>query len=185
MTSEQFANIYYIPSLPGDVQFLFTGTYGRDGASLSPEDRMSKAIALSAAGRVIDVNIMAQGADPLQTMTYRLRYGQARYPSMAQEMGYGGNLPPGFSYSDPTLEIKNSVDPVDYPNSGPVVVTLYVNTQGYAGNGLYNTSNNPETVFQPGTQHFEQGLYWIFLKMVNGDYYWQLVGKNPLDQPVS
>lgn len=185
MTSSQFANLYYIPSLPGPVQFLFTGTYGRTGASLSPDDKFAKAVALSAQGYIIDVNIMAGGADPLLTMLERLRYGQARYPSMAQEQSFGGSLPAGFSYSDPSLAIKNSVDPADYPNSGPVQVTLYVNSQGKASDDLYNTLNSPQTIFQPGQQHFEQGLYWIFIKTITGDYYWELVGKNPLDLPVS
>lgn len=185
MTSAQFALLYYIPAQPSDVQFLFIGTYGLPGAALSPDDRMAKAIALSKAGRVIDVNIMAEGADPLQTMMQRLAYGQERYPSMAQEQSYGGSLPVGFSYSDPSLSIKNSVNPLDYPNSGPVQVTLYVNSQGKASDNLYNTQNSPQNVFQPGVQHFEQGLYWIFIKTVTGDYYWELVGKNPLDLPVS
>lgn len=182
LTSTQFATLFYIPSKPAGVQFLFTGYYGLPGSPLSPEDRMAKAKALAAKGEIIDVNIDALGADCLETMTLRLFYGQGRYPDLNQEVAMGNALPTGFNYNDPSLAILNSINPADYVNRGPVIPTLYVGQQ--ASPGYYNVLNSPENTFQPGQQHFEQNLYWIFVKAVTGQYFWLLVGANALPQPV-
>lgn len=182
LTSTQFVTLFYIPSKPAAVQFLFTGTYGLPGSPLSPEDRIAKAKTLATKGEIIDVNIDALGADCLETMTLRLSYGQGRYPDLNQEAAMGGVLPAGFNYNDPGLVILNSINPSDYVNRGPVISTLYVGQQ--ASLGYFNVLNSPENIFLPGQQHFEQNLYWLFVKAVTGQYFWQLVGMNALPQPV-
>ena len=177
MDAATFAQIYIAAQDPRKNVF-YMGQFGISGPLLQPQERHDTAISLAKAGVVIDDVIEGVGGDPFLCMTQRLSYGQSRWPSLDQLLAYGGMFPKDFNYNDPSLKIKNSIDPADYPKwTGPIPpVVKYVGL--YAGNGLYNVINNPEKVYSIGGNLYEDGLFYTLILTVTGTYMWVLLGKN-------
>lgn len=175
----------YVASKKRAIRDLFVGTAGIPGIALDPSVRESKAYALAMHGEVIDPEIDCNGGDPWIIMSNRTNYGYITVPALLQKLPDVW-LPPGVHVPgvpdyDPTLwKVKVSIDPADYPPYvDPDIATKYVGA--YAGGGLYNVVNNPETVFTPGEKHTEEpyqdkGIEFTFLPApAIGQYFWQVI----------
>lgn len=186
MTPVEFVKLYNA-SKPPQFQPFYTGTSGIPGPFLQPGPRIALAKSLSAqtdpvTGQpfAVDDEIEAAGEHPFYVMSERLRYGQLRAPSLAQILAMGGVFPVDFDYSNPDLQILNSLTPSDYPAySGPVpVVVDYVGD--YAGGGRYNALPGAEAVYKNGEVIFRQGFYYQFQTTVIAGYnFWNFLGRNP------
>jgi hypothetical protein len=188
MTPDAFVKLY-IASKPPQFMPFYTGEFGIAGPLLQPGPRIALAKDLSgqidpSTGNVfaVDDEIEAAGQHPWYVMCQRVRYGQLRAPSLAQILAMGGVFPVDFNYSDPTLPIKNSITPADYPPySGPVpVVVDYVGD--YAGGGRYNALPGAETKYASGDVIYRDGFYYQFQTTVIAGYnFWLFLGRNPPD----
>jgi len=185
MTPAEFVQLYDA-SKPPQFQPFYAGTAGRPGPLLQPGQRTALARSLSAqidpaTGQTfaVDDEIEATGAHPYYVMCERIRYGQKRAPSLAQILAMGGTFPSDFDYSNPDLQILNSITPSDYPAySGPVpVVTDYVGD--YAGGGRYNALPGADSVYKNGEVIFRKGFYYQFQTTVIAGYnFWNFLGPN-------
>lgn len=186
MTPVEFVKLYNA-SKPPQFQPFYTGTAGIPGPFLQPGPRIALAKSLSAqtdpvTGQpfAVDDEIEAAGEHPFYVMSERLRYGQLRAPSLAQILAMGGVFPVDFDYSNPDLQILNSLTPSDYPAySGPVpVVVDYVGN--YAGGGRYNALPGAEAVYKNGEVIFRQVFYYQFQTTAIAGYnFWNFLGRNP------
>lgn len=187
MTPTDFAKLYVAHQPPAFAPF-YMGSF-LPGPLLQPAQRTELAKNLStqinpATGRtyIVDDEIEAGGYHPFYAMQQRLRYGQARWPSLAQILAMGGIFPANFDYTEASLEILNSLTPADYPPyTGPVpVVTDYVGD--YAGGGRYNARPGSELEFKNGDVLFRQGFYYQFqTSVIAGENFWVFLGRNPPD----
>jgi hypothetical protein len=141
--------------------------------------RQSRCVALAKQGYVVDPQIDTGLFDPYTINAQAIQGGYKTRPKIGETVPFC--TPPGVSapnipnYNDFTFAITSTIAPADYPKSDEpdVPVVEYVGQRANQ-EGMYNSINNAQDVFQIGDKHFEQKHNWTFGPFAGGIYYWTL-----------